>query len=304
MSSSCFSEECGLCSACSGDAGTKAVKYLSPPDFYRKDTGKEPPEPQEPENPRVLWQKMMYYSDLYRIHLNNTWGRFVRYLRIRQKSSNMYIGENSIFWEIHKSHVEFIKGCTEEGVIYGEKRCLRPENHMIYSIISRSDVDINKLGGKVVLSGGGLFDIDILKKQMNLTNEDYEKYFDRFKEYIDEVEEKMKEFGVELGDYGGRLRGKIPEFIDVGCEKYTFWDDDRVMCDDPECGLMTHCLINWDEEGNYTGSRPPHLSSYKFGPIIASIPKYTKNKKHELCILCAMKASESVASTQPSNTIQ
>ena len=216
----------------------------------------------------------------------------------------MYIGENSIFWEIHKSHVEFIKGCTEEGVIYGEKRCLRPENHMIYSIISRSDVDINKLGGKVVLSGGGLFDIDILKKQMNLTNEDYEKYFDRFKEYIDEVEEKMKKFGVELGDYGERLRGKIPEFIDVGGEKYTFWDDDRVMCDDPECGLMTHCLINWDEEGNYTGSRPPHLSSYKFGPIIASIPKYTKNKKHELCILCAMKASESVASTQPSNTIQ
>ena len=96
---------------------------------------------------------------------------------------------------------------------------------------------------------------------------------------FNQVEEKMKKFGVELGDYGERLRGKIPEFIDVGGEKYTFWDDDRVMCDDPECGLMTHCLINWDEEGNYTGSRPPHISSYKFGPIIASIPKYTKNNR-------------------------
>ncbi len=280
MSSSCFSGGCGLCSVCSGDAGTKVVKYLSPPDFYRMDTGKETPLVKE--EPRVLWQKMMYTSALYRNHLDDTWGRFVRHLRIRQKSSKMYIGEDSIFWEIHKSHIDFIKGCTEEGVIYGEKRCLKPDNHTIHSIIRRRDVDINTLGGKVVLSGGGLFDIDILKKQMNLTNEDYEYYFDKFEGYIDEL--------CILCD---RLRGKIPDSIDIEGEKYTIWDDDRVMCDDPECGLMTHCLINWDEKDNYSGSRPPPKSSYEYGPIIGTIPKYTKNKKHELCIVCALKESKS-----------
>tara|TARA_Y100000996_G_C22458613_1_gene617027 strand:+ start:96 stop:638 length:543 start_codon:yes stop_codon:yes gene_type:complete len=179
-----------------------------------------------------------------------------------------------------------LKGCTEEGVIYGEKRCLRPENSVIYSIVGR-EIDINTLGGKVVIKGGGLFDIDTLKKQMNLTNEDYEKYFVRFQTYLVEVNEKMKEYGTSLGK---DFRGKVPEFIKVRGEKYTLWDDDRVMCDDPECSLMNHCMINWDETDNYTGSHPPPHDSYYYGPIIGSIPKYTKNKKHELCILCALKS--------------
>ena len=292
---SCFSGDCGLCSSCSGGAGTKVVKYLCPRDLYKMETGKDPPP--GPKNPRALWQKMMNESSLYRIHLNSTWGRLVRRKAFRerliQKSRRMY-APDGIFWEIYRIHAEFLEGCTEEGVIYGKKRCLKPEINIIYSIIRRGDVDINTLGGKVVISGGGLFDIDTLKKQMNLTNEDYEKYFDKFETYLVEVDEKMKEYGASRGK---NFRGKVPEFIKVGDEKYTLWEDDRIMCDEPDCSLMKHCMINWDENDNYTGSHPPKHDSYYYGPIIASIPNYTKDKKHELCLTCALKASTTFKET-------
>jgi hypothetical protein len=294
ITGSCFSGDCGFCSGCSGDAGTKVVEYLSHNEFYKMNTGEDPPKELEQKNPRALWQKMMYYSDLYRIRVDcGTWGRFVRRLRIRQKiqrQNQIMYKPDGIFWEIRGSHIEFLKGCTEEGVVYGEKRCLKPDTNDIESIIGgRGGVDINAIAGKVVIRGGGLFDIDARKKQMNLKNEDYEEYFDKFQTYLIKVNERLKEYGVSLGeDY----RGKVPEFINVGDKKYVFWDDDRVMCDDPECSLMGHCMIHWDENSNYTGSNPPEYNSYYYGSVIASIPKYTHNKKHELCLTCALKASK------------
>ena len=299
MSSSCFSGDCGFCSGCSGDVGPKVVGYLPPKEFYKMNTGEVPPLAPEPKDPRVLWQKMMYGSDLYRIHVDGTWGRLVRRKAFRErlikKSSRMY-APDGIFWEIYRSHIEFVKGCTEEGVIYGKNRCLRPENRMLYSMINKGEVDINYLGGKVVCRGGGLFDLDALKKQMNLKNKDYEEYFGKFQNYLIEVNKTMNGYGVSLGK---SFRGKVPEFIKIGDEKYTIWDDNRVMCDDPECSLMTHCMINWDIKDNYTGNHPPAYSSYYYGPIIGSIPKYTKNKEHELCLTCALKASNTAGVFSP-----
>ena len=293
---SCFSNECGLCSSCSGDVGKKIVKYLQPREFYKMDTGKDPPPlPRDREYETYhLYQLMMLTSEMYRKQLRHPAGRWEKLCRglIRRKKNRDMYKPNGTFWSIYNSHVEFVKGCTEEGVIYGKNRCLRPENSVIYSMIRGGKVDINSLGGKVMCKGGGLFDLDILRKQMNLSNEDYEKYFDKFQTYIDEVNVKMKEYNTTLGE---NYRGKVPEFINIGDDKYTLWDDHRVMCDDPECALMTHCMINWDEDGNYTGTRPPAHgpnAHYYYGPIIGSIPKYTKNKSHELCILCALRKTD------------
>ena len=167
---SCFSEECGFCSACSGDAGNKVVEYPLPKELYKMETGKEFTAPPEPKNPRDLLRKMMYVSSRYRIRLEfDTWGKLFKRLvlreRIMKKNKIMYRVPDGIFWSIYNSHIEFVKGCTEEGIIYGEKRCLRPENNMIYTMINKGEVDINSLGGKVVCKGGGLFDLDALKKQ-------------------------------------------------------------------------------------------------------------------------------------------
>ena len=297
MTDGCFSGDCGFCSGCSGDAGTKIVKYLSHNEFYKMNTGEDPPKGIERKNPRVLWQEMMYCSDLYRIRVEfDTWGKFVKRLlrrkRIQQRSYDMY-KPDGIFWEIRASHIEFLKGCTEEGVVYGEKRCLKLDTNNIESIIrGRGGVDINEIAGKVVIRGGGLFDIDARKKQMNLKNEDYEEYFAKFQTYLVEVNEKLKKYGVSLG---GDYRGKVPEFINVGDKQYKFWDDDRIMCDEPECSLMGHCMIHWDEDDNYTGTRPPSGDSYYYGNIIAKVPKYTHNKKHELCLTCALKAANTVS---------
>ena len=299
MAGSCFSGDCGFCSGCSGDVGTKVVEYLSHNEFYKMNTGEDPPKGVEPKNPRVLWKKVMYCSDLYRNRVEfDTWGKFVKRLRLRQKvlrqNKIMYAHDPpGIFWEIRGSHIEFLKGCTEEGVVYGEKRCLKPDTNDIESIIGgRGGVDISEISGKVVIRGGGLFDIDARKKQMNLKNEDYEVYFDKFQTYLVEVNEKLKEYGVSLG---GEYLGKVPPFINVGDKQYKFWDDDRVMCDEPECSLMGHCMIHWDEGDNYTGTRPPSEDSYYYGHIIATVPKYTHNKKHELCLTCVLKAANTVS---------
>ena len=175
----CFSGECGFCTSCSGKAGKKDVEYLSHNEFYKMNTGEDPPKVAIPKNPRALWQEMMHCSDLYRFHVEfNTWGKFVKRLLLRQKiqeKNKIMYGPDGIFWEIRGSHIEFLKGCTEEGVVYGEKRCLKPDTDDIESIIGgRGGVDIREISGKVVVRGGGLFDIDARNKQMNLKYDDYE----------------------------------------------------------------------------------------------------------------------------------
>ena len=297
MVASCFSGDCGLCSGCSGDAGNKVVLYLHPGEFYKEDTGKDPPPP--PPAPRDTWslyKKMLQESDIYRIHGRDVlgrWGRLCRVMIRRWKLMDIY-NPGGVFDMITDSHIEFLEGCTEEGVVYGGGRCLKPKTEDIHSIIHCADVDINAIAGKVVISGGGFFDLDALRKQMNLNDEDYEECFDKFQTYMVEVNDKMKEYGALL--FRNDCRGKVPEFIMIGCEKYTYSEDDRIMCDDPECSLMGHCMVNWDENNNYMGSRPPTYDSYYYGKIIATIPKYTRNMEHELCLTCALKASTRSAS--------
>ena len=296
----CFSSECGVCSGCCGNAGVRKVDYIPPREVY---TGRCPPRPHPP--PKDTWglykgmllESSEYRRSMYSVYSN--WSALARGMMRRMKSYNLYT-DGGVMEEIRESNIEFLKGCTEEGVIYGEKRCMKPHSYSINMAIHYGDVDINKVGGKVVCSGGGLFDLDVTKKQMNLGKEEYEKYFEKFNSYLLELEKKMKGYGVKLGE---PCQGKVPQVILYGGEDYTFTSDSRAMCDDPECSLMTHCMINWDEGCpgqdvsdesnsvvlNYDGTSPPEHDSYHYGKLIGKIPKYTKNKKHELCLLCVLK---------------
>ena len=323
MTLTCFSSGCGVCSGCCGDAGVRGVDYIPPHEVYTMDTGRRPPRP--PPMPKDTWEQykeMLLKSSEYRFSMGEVysrWARFSNGLKHRSRFISRY-NDGGVMDDIRASNIEFLKSCTEESVVYGEKRCLKPHSYSINMAIHNGDVDIDKLGGKVVCSGGGLFDLDVMKKQMNLENDEYEKYFEKFNSYIIDVKKKMRGYGVELGR---PCQGKVPQVVICGGEGYTFTADTSAMCDEPECSLMTHCMINWDEdygsEDNeysssassgaeagtrvaikgsntnsvaqkcYTGEKPPEHDSYYYGNLIGQIPKYTKNKKHELCLLCVLK---------------
>ena len=60
---------------------------------------------------------------------------------------------------------------------------------------------------------------------MNLKNEDYEEYFDKFQTYLVEVNERAQ----SMGRLWWRDSWESAEFINVGDKQYKFWDDDRIM---------------------------------------------------------------------------
>ena len=280
----CFSGECGLCTGCSGKVGTKEVNYMTPQELYTNITGKSVP-PDIVKDTRKLYREMLHISEEYR-HSTPIllWERFATYIVNNYNfSKRVYIQI-----EIEKSHVDFLKGCTEENKVYGEKRCLKPLPEQINDIFYMGYVDPKNVYGKVLCVGGGYYDLDARRKQATLKNEDYERYFDKFSDYLVKVKEEMKGYGGVLGGYN-RL-GNLPMSFVVGGEDYTYTKDSSVLCDDPQCSLMSHCMINWDCPGNYNGENKPKHNTFYYSEIISQIPKYTKNMKHELCLLCVKDA--------------
>ena len=284
----CFSGECGLCTGCSGEAGTKEVRYMTPQELCKDITGEDAPPLEIVKDTRKLYLEMLRTSEEYRQSKPIlTWERFASHLT----NMNKFFKQGDIQLEIEKSHVEFLKGCTEEGKVYGEKRCLKPCPDHINDLFYMGYVDPKKVYGKVVCAGGGYYDLDAKRRQASLKNEDYEAYFDKFSDYLVKVNEDMKGYGAVLGAYN-RL-GDVPMKFNVHGEEYTFTDDYRVCCDNVECSLMAHCMMNWDTPpDNYTGEKKPRHNSFYYSELISKIPKYTKNMKHELCLLCVKDAAK------------
>lgn len=276
----CFSGDCGICSSCS--PSTNVVVYPTPGEIYKVMTGKEFQEPpdEKKKDTWALYRKMLEYSDEYlTLKPIRNWSRVLHILKIFQKLKHRDLIQNDII----KSHVEFFKGCTEEGVVYGEKRCLKPTSATINDMIFMDEIDLNQVAGSVVLSGGGLFNLDIAKKQANLKNEDYEIYFEKFDTYLKELDEVLKSYGCSLENIDSK---RLPSSFTVNGEKYTYSDDPRICCDDMECGTMLHCMFNWQRPNNYTGKKKPKHCQFYYSDIVSMIPMYTKEMKHELCILC------------------
>lgn len=284
----CFSGECGFCTACSGKAGTKDVEYLSHGEFYKMNTGEDVPPPEIVKDTRKLYLEMLHTSDEYR---NSKpillWERFATHLT----NTDKFFMQGDIQIDIEKSHVEFLKGCREEGKVYGENRCLKPDPGLMNDLFYMDLVDPKKVYGKVCCAGGGYYDLDAKRRQACLKDEDYEVYFDKFSDYLVKVDEEMKGYGAVLGGY--KCHGNLPMSFNVGGEEYTYTDDYRVCCDNVECSLMAHCMMNWDSPpANYTGEKKPRHNSFYYSEIISQIPKYTKNMKHELCIICVKDAAK------------
>lgn len=284
----CFSKDCGLCTACSGKAGTKDADYMTPQELCKDITGEDARPLEVVKDTRKLYLDMLRTSEEYRNSKSiRMWGEFARGLSFSER----FFRQGDIHIEIQQSHIDFLKGCTEENKVYGEKRCLKPCPDHINDIFYMGYVNPKKVYGKVLCAGGGYYDLDAKRRQACLKNEDYEVYFDMFSDYLVKVNEEMKGYGAVLGGYN--RRGNLPMSFTVDNEEYTFTDDERVCCDNVECSLMSHCMMNWDTPpGNYTGEKKPRHNSFYYSEIIAQVPKYTKNMKHELCLLCVKDAAK------------
>ena len=106
----------------------------------------------------------------------------------------------------------------------------------------------------------------------------YELYFDKFSDYLVKVNEEMKGYRAVLGAYN-RL-GDVPMKFNVHGEEYTFTDDYRVCCDNVECSLMAHCMMNWDTPpDNYTGEKKPRHNF--LSTTLNLYQRFQNTQKHE-----------------------
>ena len=101
------------------------------------------------------------------------------------------------------------------------------------------------------------------------------------------VADGQQHITVYINKYPGQP-GSIPKFVDTENGRYTLIEQ-RLgqMCDDPECTMIGHCVIE-DEERNSVDA-PYEFLFNEMSEYYKTLPIYTKNKNHELCALCLLK---------------
>tara|TARA_B110000495_G_C23001716_1_gene591259 strand:+ start:931 stop:1710 length:780 start_codon:yes stop_codon:yes gene_type:complete len=127
------------------------------------------------------------------------------------------------------------------------------------------------LEGDILLDNGYRFCADNFNQMDNLSNDDYQGYVDKFPEFKKKMDQLMKKYNYEYPEKSGT----IPKSYERKEGKYTLIEESGgQMCDDPECTMVGHCIMD---------IRPEY--SYYYGML----PIYTRNKEHELCSLCISK---------------
>ena len=140
------------------------------------------------------------------------------------------------------------------------------------------------LEGGIRVQQGYLFRADHFNKMDNLSPEEFQGYVDKFPEFQEKMANLVNKYNYK---YPGQP-GSIPKFVDTENGRYTLIEKTGgQMCDDPECTMIGHCVIE-DEERNSVD--PPYEFLFnEMSEYYKTLPIYTKNKNHELCALCLIK---------------
>jgi hypothetical protein len=105
----------------------------------------------------------------------------------------------------------------------------------------------------------------------NLSTEEYNDYLAKFPEFKKKMDKLMKGYNYEYPE----KPGTIPKLYDRKEGRYTLIEETGgQMCDDPECTMIGHCVID---------------ESCEYSDYYATLPIYTRNKDHELCAICVSK---------------
>ena len=140
------------------------------------------------------------------------------------------------------------------------------------------------LEGSIRVQQGYLFCADHFNRMDKLSPEEFQGYVDKFPEFQEKMANLVNKYNYK---YPGQP-GSIPKFVDTENGRYTLIEKTGgQMCDDPECTMIGHCVIE-DEERNSVDA-PDEFLFNGMSEYYKTLPIYTKNKNHELCALCLIK---------------
>ena len=129
------------------------------------------------------------------------------------------------------------------------------------------------LEGSIRVQQGYLFRADHFNRMDKLSPEEFQGYVDKFPEFQEKMANLVKKYNYK---YPGQP-GSIPKFVDTENGRYTLIEQTLgQMCDDPECTMIGHCVIE-DEERNSVD--PPYEFLFnEMSEYYKTLPIYTKNK--------------------------
>ena len=140
------------------------------------------------------------------------------------------------------------------------------------------------LEGSIRVQQGYLFRADHFNRMDNLSPEEFQGYVDKFPEFQEKMANLVNKYNYKYPEQPGT----IPKFVDTENGRYTLIEQTLgQMCDDPECTMIGHCVIE-DEERNSVDA-PDEFLFNGMSEYYKTLPIYTKNKNHELCALCLLK---------------
>ena len=140
------------------------------------------------------------------------------------------------------------------------------------------------LEGSIRVQQGYLFRADHFNRMDNLSPEEFQGYVDKFPEFQEKMANLVNKYNYKYPEQPGT----IPKFVDTENGRYTLIEQRMgQMCDDPECTMIGHCVIE-DEERNSVDA-PYEFLFNEMSEYYKTLPIYTKNKNHELCALCLLK---------------
>ena len=140
------------------------------------------------------------------------------------------------------------------------------------------------LEGSIRVKQGYLFRADHFNRMDKLSPEEFQGYVDKFPEFQEKMANLVNKYNYKYPEQPG----SIPKFVDTENGRYTLIEQTLgQMCDDPECTMIGHCVIE-DEERNSVDA-PDEFLFNGMSEYYKTLPIYTKNKNHELCALCLLK---------------
>ena len=211
------------------------------------------------------------------------------------KEDTVYVKTNwEKYREMLKASEQYRMGMDEEGAIRFVQQTLTEVKRLYDDDVKPLQSELFAmrymgvpLEGEIRLANGYRFCSDNFNNMDNLSTEEYNGYLALFPKFKEEMDNLMKGYNYEYPE----KPGTIPKFYERKGGRYTLIEETGgQMCDDPECTMIGHCVMDTGEALREQESC--EYSDYyasEYSDYYATLPIYTRNKDHELCAICVSK---------------